>query len=374
MMITTMVDLAIDLTALEHNYHQLRRLCDPQVRMLAVVKADAYGHGLVPVAQKLAAAGADYFGVGSLEEGLLLRRAGITLPVLLLLGILPEEAGCAVANDLDVALFRLDVAQALAAAAHNQGKKAQVHLKVDTGMGRLGILPAETLTFLTGLKTLRNLNVIGLISHLAVADQEDKTYTFIQVREFTSLLTAAREDGWKLPFSHITNSAALWELPEAHLGMVRPGLMLYGSPPSPERPPAVDLKPVMSLTAQILQVKRLPPGSNVSYGCTYTTPDWCDLAVLPVGYCNGYSRLLSNQGEVLIHGRRAPIRGRVCMNLTMVDVTGIPEVKEGDRAVFLGQDQEDRLRGEDLAAWAQTISYEIYCALGTANIRRYIGV
>jgi alanine racemase len=374
MMITTMVDLAIDLAALEHNYRHLRRLCAPQVKMLAVVKADAYGHGLVPVAQKLAAAGADYFGVGSLEEGLILRQAGISLPVLLLLGILPEEAGCAVGHDLDVALFRLDVAQALEAAARNQGKKAQVHLKVDTGMGRLGLLPQEILPFLTGLKKLRHLKVMGLISHLAVADAEDKTYTFKQVREFTSLLAAAQADGWHLPLSHITNSAALWEVPEAHLGLVRPGLMLYGSPPSPLRPPPVDLKPVMSLAARVLQVKRLPPGSSVSYGCTYTTADWCDLAVLPVGYCNGYSRLCSNRGEVLIHGRRAPIRGRVCMNLTMVDVTGIPEVKTGDRAVLLGQDQEEQLRAEDLAGWAQTISYEVYCALGTANPKRYSGV
>jgi alanine racemase len=136
----------------------------------------------------------------------------------------------------------------------------------------------------------------------------------------------------------------------------------------------VDLKPVMSLAARILQVKRLPPGSSISYGCTYTTSDWCDLAVLPVGYCNGYSRLNSNRGEVLIHGRRAPIRGRVCMNLTMAEVTGIPEVKEGDRAVLLGEDQGAQLRAEELAGWAQTISYEIYCALGTANLRRYTGV
>jgi alanine racemase len=219
-----------------------------------------------------------------------------------------------------------------------------------------------------------HLKVMGLISHLAVADQADKTYTHKQLQEFTSLLAAARAAGWKLPLSHISNSAALWELPEAHLGLVRPGLMLYGSPPSPDRPPPAELKPVMSLAARVLQVKRLPPGSSISYGCTYTTPDWCDLAVLPVGYCNGYSRLGSNRGEVLIHGRRAPIRGRVCMNLTMVDVTGIPAVKVGDRAVFLGRDQGEVLLAEELAGWAQTISYEIYCALGTANLRRYTGV
>jgi len=374
MMITTMVDLAVDLSALEHNYRQLRGLCDPQVKLLAVVKADAYGHGLLPVSRKLAAAGVDYLGVGSLEEGLMLRGAGINLPVLLLLGILPEEAARAVAADLEVALFRLEVAQALAAAAGQQGKRAKVHLKVDTGMGRLGVLPQEVLPFLGGLKKLRHLKVMGLISHLAVADQEDKTYTHKQLQEFTSVLGAAREAGWKLPLSHIANSAALWELPAGHLGLVRPGLMLYGSPPSPQRPPPVDLKPVMSLAARILQVKRLPPGSSISYGCTYTTPDWCDLAVLPVGYCNGYSRLFSNRGEVLIHGRRAPIRGRVCMNLTMADVSGIPGVKEGDRAVLLGEDQGAQLRAEELAGWAQTISYEIYCALGTANLRRYTGV
>jgi len=374
MMITTMVDLAVDLAALEHNYRQLRRLCDPQVKMLAVVKADAYGHGLLPVSRKLAAAGVDYLGVGSLEEGLRLRQAGINLPVLLLLGILPEEADQAVAASLEVALFRLDVAQALAAAAAQQGKKARVHVKVDTGMGRLGVLPQEVLAFLTGLKKLRHLKVMGLISHLATADQEDKTYTHKQLQEFAELVEAARGEGWKLPLSHIANSAALWELPKAHWGLVRPGLMLYGSPPSPDRPPPVDLKPVMSLAARVLQVKRLPPGSSISYGCTYTTPEWCDLAVLPVGYCNGYSRRFSNRGEVLIHGRRAPIRGRVCMNLTMVEVTGLPQVKEGDRAVLLGRDGEDCLGAEELAGWAQTISYEIFCALGTANLKRYTGV
>jgi alanine racemase len=373
MMVTSMVDLTIDLAALEHNYRQLRRRCQPPVKMLAVVKADAYGHGLIPVGRRLAQAGVDYLGVGSLEEGLVLRRSGISVPVLLLLGIQPREAERAVADDLEVALFRRDVAQALAAAARSQGKPARVHLKVDTGMGRLGLLPGEVLPFLDWLQEYRQVEVLGLISHLAVADLEDKSYTVKQLREFTGLLAEARQQGWQLDLSHIANSAALWEMPEAHLGLVRPGLMLYGSPPAPHRPPPVELRAVMAFTCQVLQVKRLPPGSSISYGCTYTTPDWCDLAVLPVGYCNGYSRLLSNRGEVLVHGRRAPIRGRVCMNLTMVEVTGLPDVKEGDTVTLMGADQGERLHAEDLAGWAQTISYEIYCALGTANPRRYLG-
>jgi alanine racemase len=368
-----MVDLTVNLAALEHNYRQLRRLCPPRVKMLAVVKADAYGHGLIPVARRLAAAGADYLGVGSLDEGLALRRTGITIPVLLLLGLLPREAERAVADNLEVALFRKDVAQALADAARTQGKRARVHLKVDTGMGRLGLLPQEVLPLLDWLKKYRQIEVAGLISHLAVADLDDKAYTKKQLQEFTALLAEARQQGWKLPLSHLSNSAALWEMPEAHLGMVRPGLMLYGSPPAPHRPPPVELQTVMSLTCQVLQVKRLPPGSSISYGRTYTTPDWSDIAVLPVGYCNGYSRLLSNRGEVLVKGRRAPIRGRVCMNLTMVEVTGLPEVKECDTVTLLGPDQGERLCAEDLADWAQTISYEIYCALGTANPRRYVG-
>ena len=371
MFVSSMLNLGIDLGALEHNYRQLRGLCEPGVKMLAVIKADAYGHGLLPVARRLAQAGADYLGVGSLDEGLTLRQAGLRLAILLLLGILPHEAERTVAAHLEVALFRRDVAEALAAAARSQMKKATVHLKVDTGMGRLGLLPGEVPEFLAGLQDYRQLEVLGLISHLAVADLEDKTYTLRQLQDFTKLLAAARGQGWALPLSHISNSAALWDLKEAHLGLVRPGLMLYGSPPAPDRPPPVELKPVMTLTTQVLQLKRLAPGSSISYGCTHTTSDWCDLAVLPVGYCNGYNRLLSNRGEVLIQGRRAPIRGRVCMNLTMVEVTGIEGVKEGDRVTLLGQDGDDQIRADELAAWADTISYEVYCMLGAANLRRY---
>ena len=374
MIVTSMVNLDIDLGALEHNYRQLRRLCEPQVKMLAVVKADAYGHGLLPAARTLARAGADYLGVGSLEEGLTLRQAGFTLPILLLLGILPREAERAVAADLEVTLFRQDVAQALAAAARSQTKPARVHLKVDTGMGRLGLLPGEVPEFLAGLKEYRQLEVLGLISHLAVADLEDKTYTLRQLQEFTALLAAARGQGWALPLSHISNSAALWEHQGGPSGPGAAGpdalrLAAGAGPAAAGGTPAGDEPD-----------HRGPPGEAPAAGEQHQLRlhlhhrrTGCDLAVLPIGYCNGYNRLLSNRGEVLIQGRRAPIRGRVCMNLTMVEVTGIPGVKEGDRVTLMGPDGDDQISAEELAAWADTISYEVYCILGSANLRRYQG-
>ncbi|MFZ2087427.1 MAG: alanine racemase [Desulfobaccales bacterium] len=373
MMDTSLVELTVDLAALRHNYLQLRGRVSPGVKVLAVVKADAYGHGLVPAARALAAAGAEYLGVASLEEGLTLRQAGLHVPILLLMGIVPQESQAAVANDLEVVLYRRDVAQALEDAGRFLGKKARVHFKVDTGMGRLGLHPQEVLAFLDGMRDSPSIEVLGLISHLATADEADKTYARKQLQEFLTLLATARGQGWELPLSHIANSAALVDLPEAHFGMVRPGISLYGSPPAPGRSWGVDLKPVMSLTTQVLQLKRLPPGSSISYGRTYITPDWCSLAVLPVGYCNGYPRLLSNRGEVILKGRRAPIRGRVCMNLTMVEVSHIPGVAEGEPVTLLGENGGERLTADDLAAWAETISYDIYCSLGSANPHRFVG-
>jgi len=370
---TAMVDLAIDLAALRANFLALRQWCGPQVKIMAVVKADAYGHGLLPAATTLAAAGADYFGVAYLHEGQRLRQAGITKPILLLMGVVPTEAAAAVQADLEVALFRRDIALALAAAARDQGKKARVHVKIDTGMGRLGLLPQEVFPCLDMLAGLPELEVAGLISHLATSEWSDQTYALQQVEAFDSLLREVRQRGWTVPASHIANSGAVLALPRAHLDMVRAGITLYGSPPAPEMPAPIPLRPVMSLRTQILQVKDLPAGSSVSYGRTFLATRPLRLAVLPVGYCNGYSRLLSNCGQVLIHGHRAPIRGRVCMNLSMVEVTHLPDVQTGDPVTLLGEDGPDRLTAEELAAWAKTISYEIYCQLGNSNYRRYLG-
>jgi alanine racemase len=373
MMISSLAELSIDLAALGHNYRQLRGRVAPEVRIMGVVKADAYGHGLIPVSRTLVAEGADCLGVASLEEGLALRQAGVHLPVVVLLGIVPQEAGRTAAADLEVMVYRHDVAEALEAAGRTLGRTVRVHLKVDSGMGRLGLLPEEVLPFLERWHGSPHLEFLGLVSHLAMADAPDKTYTQRQLQEFLGVLQAARERGFGLPLSHLANSAGTIDLPETHFGMVRPGIALYGSPPAPERDWGIDLRPVMQFRTQVVQVKRLPPQSCISYGCTYTTLAPCDLAVLPVGYCNGLSRQLSNRGEVLIRGRRAPIRGRVCMNLMMVEVTHIPGVSPGEAVTLLGEDGGERLTADELAGWAGTISYEVYCALGSANPRRYVG-
>jgi alanine racemase len=340
---------------------------------MAVIKADAYGHGLLPSARALTAEGADYFGVAYLSEGLCLRQIGIDVPTLLLMGVVPEEAAAAVAANLEVALFRRDIAEALAAQARQQGKKASVHVKIDTGMGRLGLMPGEVMPFLDLLSGLPELELAGLISHFAASDWSEQSYSHKQLAEFEDLLRQVRARGWTVPASHIANSGAILDIRRSHHDMVRAGISLYGSPPSLETPAPVVLQPVMSLRTQILQLKDLPAGASVSYSRTYFAPNPIRVAVLPVGYCNGYCRKFSNRGWVLINGREAPIRGRVCMNLTMVEVTDLPDVKVDDTVTLLGRDGKNCLSADDLAGWAETISYEVHCLLGNSNHRRYLG-
>lgn len=369
---TPAVRLTIDLGALAYNFRQLRQWCGPQVKIMAVIKADAYGHGLLPAAATLAAAGADYFGVANLTEGLALRQAGFTLPTVLLLGLWPAEAAAVVAADLEPMVYLPEQVQALHAAAREQGKTARIHIKVDTGMNRLGLAPEELPAFLDLLAGLPHLELAGLSSHFATADAAEQAGVQRQLALFRELCQLTRARGFTAAASHIANSAAILYIKEAHLEMVRAGIALYGSQPSLELPLPLNLRPVMSFRTQVLQVKNLPAGAGISYGWTYITSAPCRLAVLPVGYCNGYSRLLSNRGQVLIRGQRAPIRGRVCMNLTMVEVTDLPEISVGEPVTLLGQDGADAITADELAGWANTISYEVYCLLGNSNYRHYI--
>ncbi len=354
----------IDLAALRHNYDQARKRIGSGTRILAVVKSDAYGHGMIPVARELSSAGVDFFGVSKFWEAAALREAGLSEPILVLLGVEPGEMEEAIRQEIRPAIFRPDHAQALAETARRLGTTAKVHVKVDTGMGRLGVPMDELDSFLEVLRDLPALNVEGVFSHFSVADEEDKTYSLQQMGRFRVVLERFEQKGVPFTYAHISNSAALLDLPDAHLHLVRPGIMLYGSPPSDALHHPADLRPVMSLKSRILQLKWVPKGRPIGYGRTYISPDRKRIATIPVGYDDGYPRLLSNKGSVLIRGRRAPVVGRVSMNMITVDVTHIDSVQPDDEVVLMGAQGEERITGDEIAALCGTISYEIFCSMG----------
>jgi alanine racemase len=365
-------EVTVDLDALRHNFLEIKRLAGPHTRILAVVKSDAYGHGMVPVARTLESMGVTCLGVFEVEEGLELRKAGCRVPILIMMGILPDEVSAVVESDLMPALFQIEVGEKLSRISAEQGKVTPVHVKVDTGMTRLGVWYEDLSEFLEQLLALEGIEVQGIFSHLAVADQPDDPYTDQQIRRFMEAVELCRLD---LDFRgdvHIANSGALLGSKGLDLGMTRPGILLYGSPPAEGWAAAASFKPVMTFKSKVIQIKTVPPGTSVSYGRTYTTQKRATIATIPVGYDDGYSRLLSNNGEVLIRGRRVPVVGRVCMNLTMLDVSSVPDVVVGDEVVLLGCQGKERITAEEIATRIGTISYEVYCTFGKSNRRVYI--
>lgn len=363
--------IEIDLNALRHNFNQVRLLIPPATKIMAVIKSDAYGHGMVHVARELMSLGVDFFGVGDVNEGLVLRKEKIFTPTLILLGITEEECPKIIQNDLIPAVYDLNIAQKLSEEAQKAGIIQKVHLKIDTGMGRLGIPINEVIPFLSKIRSLKSLDVEGLFSHLSSADEPCDGYTQFQLDAFKRAIDSAKEMGFSLRYNHIANSAALIHCKESHFDMVRPGIMLYGSLPSRALDKNVTLKPVMTFKSRIVQIKTVPPNSSISYGRTYITERESIIATIPVGYDNGYMRSLSNKGEVLIAGRRTMILGAVCMNLLMIDITDIPDIKVNDEVVLLGRQADEVITCEEIAEKAGTISYEIYCALGGRNQKIY---
>ncbi len=365
-------EVIIDLDSLRNNFFEIKRLAGPHARILAVVKSDAYGHGILRVAQTLESAGVDCLGVFEAEEGLELRKAGCQVPILLMMGITPDEVSAVVDNGLTPALFHVDLAEKLSQISAAQGKVTPVHVKVDTGMTRLGVWCEDLPDFLEQIMPLAGIEVAGIFSHLAVADQPDHPFTDQQIKRLQEAVEACRRSVGFQGYVHIANSGALLGSKGLSLDMVRPGILLYGSPPAEGWAAAASFKPVMAFKSRVIQIKTVPPGTSVSYGRTYTTQEACTIATIPVGYDDGYSRLLSNKGEVLIHGQRAPVVGRVCMNLTMVDVTGLEDVAVGDEVVLLGSQGKEQITAEEIAAKMGTISYEVYCTIGKSNRRVYI--
>ena len=335
---------------------------------MAVVKADGYGHGSVKVSLSALKGGADCLGVALPEEGEQLRKAGIEVPILVLGLIQPEEAYKVVDFRLDQTVCTLELAEALEQEARKVSIQVNVHVKVDTGMGRIGVTPQDALSFVRRISRFKNLKLMGIFSHLSSADEADKTLAKKQIAIFESVVREIEASGIEIPKKHIANSAGVLDLPESYYDLVRPGIMIYGLYPSMDVSRSIKLKPAMTLITKVIYLKSVSEGTPISYGRTFYTEKDTLVATLPVGYADGYSRLLSNQAYVLIKGRRATLIGRVCMDMCMIDVTGIEGVKPGDEVILFGEDPSV----DEIARMIGTINYEIVCCVGKRVPRIYV--
>jgi alanine racemase len=363
----------IDLSALAHNYQEVVRRAGKR-KILAVVKAQAYGHGAIRVSQHLLGLGADMLGVAFVEEGRELREAGIQAPILVMGAIFPEQAEALVRLGLTPLVYNETMAKVLSDAARKYKKKVPVHVKVDTGMGRLGIVPEAVIDFIKVIRKLDGIRIEGLMTHFADADLRDKQFASKQMDRFESLMKGLDAQGMSISLCHAANSAAVLDFDRAFFTMVRPGLMLYGYSPLEAAPdgPRIDVQPVLSLVTRIAFLKRTPAGVPISYGRTFVTKRESLIATIPVGYADGYARSLSNRGEALVHGTRVPVAGRVCMDMTMLDVTDVPGVREGDDVVLIGAQASERITAEDIAAKTGTIPYEVLCGISGRVPRVYV--
>lgn len=362
----------IDLAAIAHNTAALARLARPAA-LMAVVKADAYGHGAAPVARTALAHGAAWLGVAQVDEGVQLRQAGVTAPILVMGATLPEQADAVVRHGLCVAVVAGDLLAALDARARALGRRVPVHLKVDTGMGRLGRPPGAELTALArAVANLPGLVGEGLFTHLASADEADSAQTQQQLERFAAASRDLAAAGLLLSIRHAANSAGLLAHPEARFDLVRSGIALYGAGPSATLAAKARLRPVMSWKARIVFVKQVPADAPIGYGATYRTEEQETIATLPVGYADGFSRAWSNRGSVLVGGRRCPVVGRVCMDQTMVRIPAGVAVNTGDAAVLLGEQAGAAITVDELARGLGTIPYEVLCLVGRRVVRIYL--
>jgi alanine racemase len=362
----------IDLKCLRDNFDGVRRQVGPDVRVMGVVKANGYGHGMVEVAQALTDFGTDYLGVGFLEEGIELRRNGITTPTLVLGGVLGNQVHQFIQHDLEITVSSLELARHIASQCKSAGKRAKVHLKIDTGMERIGVRSEHAPRFVEDVARLPELEVAGIYSHLATSGDRDKSFAMVQLDRFEGVLRAIGERGIQIPLRHIANSGAIIDLPQSYYDLVRPGIMLYGMYPTQETTRSIPLAPVLSLKSTIVFLKDVPPNTSISYGRTYFTSSATRIATVPLGYGDGYSRRLSNQAEVLIRGRRYPVVGIVCMDQLMVDVGAGSDAHVGDEVVLLGREGGEEITAWDLAEKVGTIPYEVFTGITARVPRSYV--
>jgi alanine racemase len=361
----------IDLSALAHNLSQIKRYLSPGCDIMAVVKANAYGHGAVETAQALSRQGIERFAVASLDEGIILRHTDLSASIVVLGALLEEQVKDLVAYRLTPVVSDGLILPSLAKAARSEPAPYPIHLKVETGMGRLGFSPEELLSLLDDPTLLGPLHIEGLMTHLADADGIDSAFTEQQLGLFRSLMEQIQQRGLTIPLIHTANSAAIVRFPDTHFSLVRPGIMLYGYHTLPPSIQAPDLKPVLSLQSTIVQLRNIPRGGTVSYNRTFVAKRPTRIAILPIGYADGYSRRLSHRASVLIQGRRAPIIGLVCMDMIMIDVTDFGPVQVGETVTLIGQQGQESIRADEVSSWMDTIPYEVLCGVGPRVPRLY---
>ena len=352
--------IEIDLDVIAQNVKNIKKLIGEKTELMAVVKGNGYGHDILEISSIVLKNGAARLAVARLEEGIFLRKAGITVPILVLGLTLEQQVELLVSYNITPTVCKYETIEKLSKLAVKEDKTAKVHIKVDTGMGRIGIFPNHVLGFVKKVKVLKNIEIEGIFTHFSVADEKDKAYTEAQFKKFMDALTILEREGIKIPVKHVGNSATLLNFPHMWLDLVRTGISIYGLYPSTEVQKTVKLIPAHSFKTRIIFLKELPEGECISYGRTYTTTKRrTKIASLPVGYADGYNRLLSNQGEVLVRGKRFPVIGRVCMDQTMIDVTNLPQVEVGDEVVLWGRQGQEEITVEEIADKIGTINYEI---------------
>jgi alanine racemase len=380
---TSLIRAEVDLGAIAQNVAEIRKITNPKAKVMAVVKADAYGHGAEKIAETALESGAEVLGVARINEGIALRKAGFSVPIQIFGYTPPSLAETLIRHELIQTVYSYQNASALSEIAISQGKKIKIHIKVDTGMGRLGLvtdcgsiscsdinLTESSLKQVISIVRLRGLITEGIMTHFASADSADKTYAREQFSTFMDFINQLKKEGIEFSVCHAANSAAIMEMPETHLNLVRPGISIYGLYASDEVDRnIIKLKPAMALKTNVAHVKKIPEGFSISYARTYHTRKTTTVATVSVGYADGFNRLLSSCGSMLVHGKRAPVIGRVCMDLTMLDVSQIPDVVVGDEVVVFGAQKEEFIHVDEIAQMLNTINYEIVSTI-TARVPR----
>jgi alanine racemase len=367
---TRATTLTVDLGALARNYAAIRAHVGG-AKVMPILKANAYGHGLVPVAQHLEKLGAPYFGLAYLEEGIRVRQEGVRTPILVLGGILGRQIPRFLEYDLTLTASSVDKLRAIEECAAALGKRAKVHLKIDTGMERIGVHWYSAEALLETSLRCPNVEVEGIYSHLANSDAADLDHARLQRERFEEVLAFYERRSLPTPMRHLANSGAVLQMTEANYDMVRPGILLYGAYPSPDCPPTIQVEPALRWTSQVVYFKVVKAGNSVSYGSTWTAARPTRVVTVPVGYGDGYQRAMSGSAEVLVGGRRFPVVGRICMDQLMVDI-GDGTAYNGDEVVLIGESGSEKLRIEDLAAWADTVPHEVLTSINTRVPRFYV--